>query len=65
MVYPKLLIFLINRRNKKKFTLESSCSYNETILMLSNQLVHIWHGVIQNVGAVLNMYCMGGLGGGT
>ena len=35
----------------------------QNCIIFSNQLIHIWHGVIQNVSMVLNTHGMGEWGG--
>ena len=58
----KMLISFINKKNipwnPRIRTMKQNC------IILSNQLIYIWHGVIQNVRAVLTTHGMGELGGG-
>ena len=54
MVYQKLLISFINRKNIPW----NLCIHmmKQNCIILSKQLIHIWHGVIQNIGMVLNTH---------
>ena len=53
----KLLISFINKKdipwNPRIRTMKQNC------IIFSNQLIHSWHGVIQNVSTVLNTHGMG------
>ena len=54
---PKLLISFINKKNipwnSRIRTMKQNC------IIFSNQLIHVWHEVIQNVSVVLNTHGMG------
>ena len=54
---PKLIVLIINR--KKLPWNPCTCIMKQNYIIFSNQLVHGWHEVIQNVSAVPNMHGMG------
>ena len=61
---PNLIMSFINRKNLPR----NPCTriMKQNYIIFSNQLVHGWHEVIQNVSAVPNTHGMGqtGKGGG-
>ena len=58
---PKLKMLFTNKKIDLRIPVLVLMKQNYNIF--SNQLVHIWHEVIQNVNAVPNMHGMGQTGG--
>ena len=59
---PKLITLFINRKNLPW----NPCTriMKQNCIIFSNQLVHSWHEVIQNINAVPNTHGMGRTEGG-
>ena len=59
---PNLIMLFINRKKLPW----NPCTHimKQNYIIFSNQLVHGWHEVIQNVSVVPNMHGMGQTGGG-